>query len=364
MKRGERSNAGWLLLLAGLLLGLGANDVWGASGGKSSGGGSGGGGGSSSTSTGGGSSGGGGGGGGGGGSGSTGPQTQDTFDPATNGIELQINGSPNTIDGDDHAIDGTEKPSDAQTNKAPNAVGVADVDGSWVNGSGSGQTGITISGQHNDANIQGRVGNDLPKKYQDLEAFVQSVKNLAQYNIDLGTSTSDAVSTTDGTVISLTGSGNHIGTPDDFKIVYAKGSTQNGAFTENTLHLSGNGTSYGILVVEIDNPDQAQFIMSGGYKWVGLVMVVYNKRPTGSDALVDIRGGGNSNHVTGGLMLYLRNHANSSSNPGAIYGKEFYRTRGTSDIKYSFDALNKTNVTVESKSSVQVRSWRVVQPYQ
>ncbi|MBE7464195.1 MAG: hypothetical protein HS116_12010 [Planctomycetes bacterium] len=298
---------------------------------------------------------------------------EDTQDPfaTTDAVDIQNNGSPNTIDGRDHnfTVDGSGNVSvvldSDQTKAAPAAIGLSDVTPQWVNGTGSNSanSGITIDGIHNDANVEGGVSNTLSKdKQSQIEAFIESVKNAADYTIDLSQGGTDAVSTTSGQVVSLTGNTTHIGGPDDFKVVYAKGRNVNGVFTEKDLHLSGGGTSYGVLVVEIDNPDDAQVIFSGQYSWVGLVLVVAKKRPTGTKPILALTGGGAGNHVAGGAMVYMRNHRNSASNAGSIYGKELYRTSGTSDLKFSFDALN--NIDVESVSSVQIRSWRVVQPGQ
>lgn len=294
---------------------------------------------------------------------------QDSF-ASSDAVNIQVNGSPTTIDGRDYnyAVDGSGNVSvtlDPDQSNANPAVGLSDVSPNWVNGTGSStnNSGVVIDGVHNDGNVEGGVTNTIDSnKQSQIEAFIESVKNAADYTIDLSQSNPDQAVSTSGEVISLTGSGNHIGGPNDFKVVYAKGRNVNGSFVENSLHLSGNGTSYGVLVIEIDNPDDAQVIMSGQYRWVGLVLVVAKKRPTGSAAILDVRGGGSSNHITGGAMVYMRNYRNSASNAGAIYGKDLYRTRGNADLKFSADALN--NIDVESVSSVQIRSWRVVQPGQ
>ena len=43
---------------------------------------------------------------------------------------------------------------------------------------------------------------------------------------------------------------------------------------------------------------------------------------------------------------------------GSVYGADLYTTNGNSDLKYSYDAL--ANAVAEVKSSLQVRSWRVI----
>jgi hypothetical protein len=261
------------------------------------------------------------------------------YDSTTHGVNAQLNGSPNVISGKDHDLVGLEKAD--QTEELP-AVGTVGVNGYHVNGTSDegGFIGINIDGTHNDSNIEGVVLNNLRLKDAELEAFITAAKNSADFTIDLANAPT----------------GPTYGSPSEYKVVYARGSQLNGTFTENSLHLSGSGTSYGLLVVEIDNPDNAQFIMSGSYKWVGAIIVVINKRPTGTEAVFDIRGGGNANHILGGAMIYHRNYANSATDSGAILSKDFYRTRGTSDLKFSIDALNKA--VVEVRSSFKVRSWR------
>lgn len=271
------------------------------------------------------------------------------FDSA-HAVELQINGSPNTVDGTNHAIDGTLDTS--QPDKA--AVGLSNVTGEWVDGTAgdTGGSGINIDGEHNDNNITGDVVNNLTVKEEMLEAFIESARNSADATINLATGEYYDAET--GQIHNAPPG--QIGGEGAPKVVYAKGAVVSGVFTEHTLHLTGNNEGWGVLVVEIDNPDNAQFIMSGQYRWIGLVLVVVNKRPTTAVSILDVRGGGNENHITGGALVYMRNNANSSADAGSVYGQELYRTRGTSDLKYSYDAL--MQAMAEVKTSVQIRSWR------
>jgi hypothetical protein len=194
---------------------------------------------------------------------------------------------------------------------------------------------------HSDGQIVGGIENNLPVKDADLDRFVQSVANAATMTIDLAQS---PTVTTD------------IGSNQSWQIVYARGSMVNGAFTEGPLHLSGNQNGYGILLVEIDDPAQAQVIMSGQYRWTGLVLIVVNKRMSSDLAIFDIRGGGQDIHIVGGAMIYHRNRRRSNTENGAIYGKCLYQTRGNADLKYCSSALDQAYAMVPS--SLRVRSWR------
>lgn len=280
----------------------------------------------------------------------TSESTQTVAFDSSHAVELQINGSPNTVDGTNHAVDGTIDTS----NPDKAAVGLSQVTGEWVDGTegDTGGSGVNIDGEHNDSNITGDVQNNLVVKEDMLEAFIESARNSADATINLATGEYYDAET--GQIHNSPPG--QIGAEGDVKVVYAKGAVVSGVFTEHTLHLTGNNEGWGVLVVEIDNPDNAQFIMSGQYRWIGLVLVVVNKRPTTAVSILDVRGGGNENHITGGALVYMRNNANSSADDGSIYGQELYRTRGTSDLKYSYDAL--MNAIAEVKTSVQIRSWR------
>jgi len=236
------------------------------------------------------------------------------------------------------------------------AAGICQVNGGWVNGgSDTGLSGLTFDGVHNDNQVTTAAGvnkvvNNLDPKDASLERLIEAAKNGADYTIDLSQQRTEAVSTTSGEIISMSGTGVHIGGPDDFKIVYASGRVVDGVYQEAPLNFSGNGRSYGLLVIEVNNPD----IISGQYTWVGLVLVVCNQRINQNNtSLMNITGGGNDLHIIGGVCLYFRNYAEAGS---SIYGKNAYRTRGTSDLMWSWDAVNMALKPVPMP--LQVRSWR------
>ncbi|MCZ7647698.1 MAG: hypothetical protein M5U26_20985 [Planctomycetota bacterium] len=319
----------------------------------------------------------------GGGGGGGGNQT--TSDPIedmqldfqeTNSVGVDNNGSPNTIDGRDHDVNGVLKGD--QTNAAAAGVGLAVLTYNWVEqgtddrppagapeeGDPATRVGVLVSGVHNDGNVEGGVTNTVDSnKISMIDAFIESVKNSADYRINLGNQQAGAVSTTGGTTISLTGSNNGIGAPNDYKVVYASGQQlANGTVSESPLHMSGQGTGYGVLVVDIDDPAQAQVIFSGQYSWTGLVIVRVKKRITANNKPpLQLTGGGTGNHIVGGGLVYMQNYS-ASGTKGNLLNEDLYETNGNSDLKFSFDALN--NINVESISSVQLRSWRVVRPDQ
>lgn len=276
---------------------------------------------------------------------------------ATDIFTAVFNGNPTTIKGTDYR-DVTPLTVAPDQSLAKAAIGVAAIDATFVNGPGSGNamTGISIGGNPATTltDIVGGLRNDLRVKDADIDRFVLAVKNVADYTVNLATASTTAVPTAGGTDISLTA----VGGINDYKVVYAKGAVINGTFVENPIHLSGNGTSYGLLVVEIDNPVNSYLDLSGSFQWTGLVLVVTNKRfPAGStDSNMDDQGGGNKVHYLGAAIVYHRNFAISPTVKGELNGMRMFRTRGTSDLAYSSEAVLKALGRV--KLSAKVKSWR------
>jgi len=204
-------------------------------------------------------------------------------------------------------------------------------------------SGIGVDGTHNDNQINGGVLNTMANRADALDGLVKSVKESATTTIDL--SSNNYV---------LTGGG--LGTAANPAIVYASGKMVNGVMQENDLHFSGNENGYGILVVEIDDPNKAQFDMSGQSMWHGLIIVVINKVPTSNKQPLSFVGGGNEIHVIGGVFVYDRNQKRNANETATLLGVEMVKLAGNGNITFSDQAIDsafKMRPTV-----MQVRSWR------
>ena len=276
--------------------------------------------------------------------------------PATNVFCAKCNGNPSTLTGNDYPEVGNLPTGIVANYKA--AIGAPAINASYANGPGSGaeMTGISVVSNPvtNPNLISGGMRNDLRVKDNDLERFILAAKNSADYTVNLAQVNPTAVPTNGGVDLSLTA----VGSSTDYKVVYAKGTDVAGVYTERPIRLSGNGTSYGVLVVEIDNPANSWLDVSGQFLWNGLVIVAMNKRfPTGSnDSNMDSTGGGTRDHYRGAAIVYHRNYAISSTNKGEVYGMQLFRTRGTSDLKYSSETVMKALGRV--RLSAKVKSWR------
>ena len=207
----------------------------------------------------------------------------------------------------------------------------------------SSPTGVAVDGTHSDNQVLGGVLNTMANRADALDGLVKSVKESATTIIDL--SSNNYV---------LTGGG--LGTAANPAIVYASGKMVNGVMQENDLKFSGQENGYGILVVEIDDPNKAQFNMSGQSMWHGLIIVAINKVPTSNKQPLSFVGGGNQIHVIGGVFVYDRNQKRNATETATLLGVEMVKLAGNGNITFSDQAIEssfKLRPTV-----MQVRSWR------
>jgi hypothetical protein len=210
-------------------------------------------------------------------------------------------------------------------------------------------TGIIASGLHSGDQVAGGITNGLAKKYDSIEGLIDAVKKSADTYVDI--TKSQNFTSPDPS---------KFGDPDNgiYKFVYARGSkNSDGSINEEPdasgmggLKFAGGFKGAGVLIVEVEDPDNAQLEFSGGSMWVGLVIVVANKNPTKNNAapLVTV-GGGNSIHLVGGAFVYMRNQEDS------LINQNFTKLAGQADIKYSSAALN--FLTQSVPASMEVRSW-------
>ncbi|HYG73437.1 MAG TPA: hypothetical protein VEK08_00285 [Planctomycetota bacterium] len=201
--------------------------------------------------------------------------------------------------------------------------------------------GMLVNKQHNDNQLIGGVFNGLNPDFAALEGLINSVKSSATSFMDLSTG-------------QITGG---LGTRDKPAIVYAKGKQNaDGTVSESDVHWSGQQRGYGIIVIEIDDPNKAQFVMSGQSLWTGLVVVVTNKVPTSNKQPLAFVGGGQNVHILGGVIAYTRNIKRSPTDTATILGQEMVKLAGNGNVRYSNQALNFFNDV--APTTMQVRSWR------
>ena len=312
---------------------------------------------------------------------------------SNNSVGVGFNGSPSTTDGLDHHTDGTIayiapltasgdisyqsfQPSGstqtymkemvttngtavwtgnlyrvdtvgAQTQWAKQVPGIAmeNMTVSQITGTGSNNTtsGVAVDGTHNDSQINGGVLNTMPNRSLPLDGLVKSVKDTATTIIDLSSN-------------NYVMSGGGLGTAAAPAIVYASGKMVNGVMQENDLKFSGQENGYGILVVEIDDPNKAQFNMSGQSMWHGLIVVVINKVPTSNKQPLSFVGGGNDIHVIGGVIVYDRNQKRTSTETATLLGVELVKLAGNGNVTFSDQAIGQAMPL--RPTSMQVRSWR------
>lgn len=209
--------------------------------------------------------------------------------------------------------------------------------------------GLDINGQHNDNQMVGGVSNQEPNRTLALEALIRSIRDTATKTVDLSTI---------GTVSSNDGSW---GTAANPALVYATGKKDaNGNIIESAgLHLAGTFSGYGVLIIEVADPDQASpcsFDMAGQSTWTGLVMIVNTYNPTGNKQPMAFVGGGQDQHIIGGAFLYMRNQKRNANDNTSLIGKELVKLSGNGNIRYSDAAID---AAFKMKpSSMQVRSWR------
>ena len=287
---------------------------------------------------------------------------QDNFNQEY-GVNTIFNGTPNTVSGQEHDLNGNPLyytqdpailgPENTSTTTTPTSWPVITVPALAIppavqtnpgvvkdlNGGDytpNEKAGILIDGVHNENTqlVGGLSNNASSTKWFDIEGLIGSVKASADYYFDLSKDSFNVQSD-----------------KNNYKLVYVK------VPPGSELHLSGSSEYYGVLVVELEDPDNSSFVMSGQAKWVGLIIVVADKRQSAnsSSTLLDIRGGGNDVHILGGAILYSRNKARSNGT-GIIYGSNFYRTRGTSDAWFSSAALR--NALARVTAPYQARAWR------
>lgn len=208
--------------------------------------------------------------------------------------------------------------------------------------------GMNIDGTHNDNQLIGGVTNEESNRTASLEGLVRACKDAATKTIDL--STANCFTSNDGS----------FGTPTSPAIVYASGKKNaDGSYDEDGIHFSGTFQGYGVLVMEIDDPENCTpcgLMMSGTSTWTGLVITVFTKNPTGNKQPLEFVGGGQDYHIIGGAFLYMRNQKRNASDSSSLIGKELVKLAGNGDIRYSdaaIDAAFKMKPT-----AMQVRSWR------
>jgi hypothetical protein len=203
--------------------------------------------------------------------------------------------------------------------------------------------GVGVDGVHNDNQIIGGVVNTMANRADALDGLIKSVKDSATTIIDLS-----------GNNYVVSGGG--FGTPNNPAVVYASGKMVNGVMVENDLKFSGQENGYGILVVEIDDPNKAQFNMSGQSMWHGLIIVAINKVPTSNKQPLSFVGGGNAIHVIGGVFVYDRNIKRTATETATLLGVEMVKLAGNGNITFSDQAIDQ-NFKMRP-TSMQVRSWR------
>jgi hypothetical protein len=209
-------------------------------------------------------------------------------------------------------------------------------------------SGFNINGQHNDNQMIGGVSNEEPNRSAALEGLIRSIRDTATKTVDLSSI---------GTVTSNDGSWGTAASP---ALVYATGRKDaNGNIIESAgLHLAGGFNGYGVLVIEVADPDQATpcaFDMAGQSTWTGLVMVVSTYNPTGKQPMAFV-GGGQDQHIIGGAFLYLRNQKRNATDNTTLIGMELVKLAGNGNIRYSDAAID--SAFKLKPSSMQVRSWR------
>jgi hypothetical protein len=233
----------------------------------------------------------------------------------------------------------------AQWAKQMPGISMVALNVSQITGAGGNQstTGVAVDGVHNDNQIVGGLINTVAVRSDALDGLVKSVKDSATTVIDLSQQ-------------NYVMSGGNLGTPDNPAIVYASGKMVNGVMMENDLKFSGQENGYGILVVEIDDPNKAQFNMSGQSMWHGLIIVVANKIPTSNKQPLSFVGGGNQIHVIGGVFVYDRNIKRVANETATLLGVELVKLAGNGNITFSDKAIESSFRL--RPSAMQVRSWR------
>jgi hypothetical protein len=204
---------------------------------------------------------------------------------------------------------------------------------------------ILINGTHNDSQIIGGVTNTSTDKTTALNDLVNTAFNSADTFIDTGTG-------------QTTGTAPLLGSATEYKTVFMKYHTNaDGSISEADVHWSGQEKGYGLLVVQIHDADQAQFVMSGTSTWTGLVVIVCDKIPTGNKQPLSFVGGGQDQHIIGGCMIYFP--APNSDLPHTLIGQEIVKLAGNGNIRFCSQVLGSLNQY--RPMGMEVRSWRRLQ---
>ncbi|HEY3320793.1 MAG TPA: hypothetical protein VGP72_10045 [Planctomycetota bacterium] len=219
-----------------------------------------------------------------------------------------------------------------------------------INGTSStAATGIDVGGIHSDASqLFAGLSNIEINRTTALDGLIAAVKAAATGTINLATG---ATSGSMGTIASPA-------------LVYAGGvKNADGTVTENTgIHWSGNQTGAGILVMEIDDPNNVQFEMSGQSRWTGLIIIACNKNPSSNKEVLTFVGGGGTQsrpHIVGGAFFYMRNMRRNATDTTSPLGQTLVKLAGNGDINFCDGAID---AAFKCKpSAMQVRSWRKLQ---
>lgn len=283
--------------------------------------------------------------------------TQTSFDTTNNAVIVDIDGQAN-ITGVDHDVEGNPDPN--ITTVMP-AIGLGGIDGVHVDGTGGDadragvgvQTGGNAGSQvffqtttDTATGITGGVTNNIdPNKVWMIEEFVQSAK-LSGIKID--TAGDNPKTYTNGDFFQKNADGS-------YKVFYASPSS---AGNEKEIHLSGQGTGFGVLVVEVNDLKYGGVQLNAQFKWTGLIIVVVNYRDqeSGNKTPLNLRGSGNNGdgHLVGGTLIF---HRNQEQTGGEVFGEHMADFGGGGTLKYSSAALKKSEV----KGAFQVRSWRKIE---
>jgi len=225
-----------------------------------------------------------------------------------------------------------------------------------INGtSDTSPTGINILHQKDTDQLMGGYNNTQAYRADALDALVESAKTSATafYNLNTGKwETVNGQAPFLGSIDYSTNEAKPI-------IAYARGTKDpvTGQISEKIGFHESQLTGVGLLVVEIDDPDKAQFELSGQSQWSGLVIVVSNHNPQKNSSRIMQIGGNTGTAIIGGAFLYFRNQARSTDQYNLVNSSaELAMISGNASIKYSdmiLDMLFKAR-----PSSMVVRSWR------
>ena len=176
-----------------------------------------------------------------------------TFSPGSNvqqyvkeTVTTTVNGVPTTTEKNMYrqdVVNGQTQWVEVKPGLVFDKVTVGSVDGT-TNTAGM---GVSISCQHVGNQLTGGAWNEQPTDFAALEGLIAAVKGSATATMDLSNG-------------AVTGS---LGTMANPAIVYATGRRNaNGTISESDVHWSGQFSGAGIMVIEIDDPNTAQFVQT------------------------------------------------------------------------------------------------------